>query len=84
MSSNSYRLAVFSSEYEPRFRLVHVEVLHVGLMDLPDQNLVVGQHGAFHFFLHHIALCLQLQLLRLWHPTKPDSWYTETFIIRNS
>lgn len=74
-----YRVAGLPGEYEPRFRLVHGEVLHVGLVDLPDQNLVVGQHGALHFRLHHLALRLELQLLRLRHPTEPNGWRTDTF-----
>lgn len=55
-----YLLAGLSGEYEPRLSLVHAEVLHVGSVDLPHQNLVVGQHGARHLFLHHLSFRFEL------------------------
>lgn len=67
-----YRLAALPSEDEPSLGLVHAEVFHVGLVNLPHQDLVVGRHGARLLLLHPAALRLQLQLLCLGHPAEAD------------
>lgn len=79
-----YRLAGLSGEYEPSFGLIHVEVFHVGVVDLPDQDLVISRHGACLLFLHHLVFCFELQLLCLRHPTEADGWHTKTSVNINT
>lgn len=68
----SYWSACLAGEDGAGFGLVHVEVLEVGLVDVPGQSLLVGLLGVLHLPVTCQDLCLQLQLLRLGHPTKTD------------
>ena len=72
--THTYRSAGLAGEDGASLDLVHVEVLQVGLVDLPSQGLLVGQLGVLHLPLPRLDLRLQLQLLRLGHPAKADGW----------
>lgn len=79
-----YQLAGLSGEYEPSFGLIHGEAFHVGVVDLPDQDLVIRRQGACHLFFHHLVFRFELQLLCLRHPTKADGWRTKTSVNINT
>lgn len=61
--NSTYRVAGFAGEDGSSLGLVHVEVLEVGLVNLPGQGLLVSQLGVFHLPVPRHHLRLQLQLL---------------------
>lgn len=71
-TGSTYRCAGLAGEDSPSLSLVHVEVLEVGLIDLPGQGLLVSQSGVLHIPLSCHHLRLQLQFLWLRHATEAN------------